>query len=276
MHTYILAVFCLFVRLGWAQETKEHGEGAEGTEMGPVAFLWPDDRLWNATNDNTGPCGSPNGPSNRTSFPLTQGSVALTVADEAWNIAFSLALSNDPKTQSDFSNQVVDNVTEIAPGHQCYKLEQLKGITAGTNATIQMEYWSEYEGENNGKNQSFFACADITFVDAADMTITPPCFNVTSDDFITPTPSSTSSSAPTPTAALSESSSSAPASSSKGLSKGAIAGIVIGSLIGGLALIGAIAFFVFRRGKATGLKGKEEYELRAQSLSNTPPASGKP
>jgi hypothetical protein len=67
----------------------------------------------------------------------------------------------DPKTQADFSNQVVDNVTEIVPGHQCYKLEQLSGISSGTNATIQMEYWSDFVGENDGKNQTFFACADI-------------------------------------------------------------------------------------------------------------------
>lgn len=24
-----------------------------------------------------------------------------------------------------------------------------------------MEYWSDFEGENNGNNQSFYACADI-------------------------------------------------------------------------------------------------------------------
>jgi hypothetical protein len=70
----------------------------------------------------------------------------------------------DPKTEADFSNQVVDNITEIAPGHQCYKLEQLREITAGTNATIQMKYWSDFEGENDGKNQTFYACADIVSI----------------------------------------------------------------------------------------------------------------
>lgn len=55
----------------------------------------------------------------------------------------------------------MDNITDIDPGHQCYKIEALEGITEGTNATIQMEYWAEYEGENNDNNQSFFACADI-------------------------------------------------------------------------------------------------------------------
>ena len=82
-------VSSLLFGLGRAQ----HGQGAQGTVQGPVQFLWPEDRLWNATNDNTGPCGSPDGPKNRTKFPLTQGSVALTIADEAWNVSFSLAIS---------------------------------------------------------------------------------------------------------------------------------------------------------------------------------------
>lgn len=69
--------------------------------------------------------------------------------------------ATDPTQQSEFDDQVVNNVTEIEPGHQCYKLNQLEGITPGTNATIQLEYWSEFEGENNGNNQSFFACADV-------------------------------------------------------------------------------------------------------------------
>jgi hypothetical protein len=69
-------------------------EGEEGTSMGPVAFLWPADRVWDAQNDNTAPCGSSSGPSNRTAFPLSQGSVALTIADEAWHVAFRLAVSN--------------------------------------------------------------------------------------------------------------------------------------------------------------------------------------
>ena len=99
MFLNLLIAFGVLFSLAWAQnETKEHGEGAEGTEMGPVAFLWPADRFWDAKNDNTGPCGSPDGPKNRTEFPLTSGAVALSVADEAWNIAFSLALSNGTVT----------------------------------------------------------------------------------------------------------------------------------------------------------------------------------
>jgi hypothetical protein len=67
----------------------------------------------------------------------------------------------DPTTQGAFVDQVVNNITEIEPGHACYKIDQLEGITAGTNATFQLEYWADFEGENDGRNQSFFACADV-------------------------------------------------------------------------------------------------------------------
>jgi hypothetical protein len=67
----------------------------------------------------------------------------------------------DPRRPGDFQDQVVSNVSEIEPGHACYKLGQLEDADAGQNATIQMEYWSEFDGENDGKNQSFFACADV-------------------------------------------------------------------------------------------------------------------
>ena len=71
-------------------------------------------------------------------------------------------MSEDPTVQSQFVEQVVHNVTEIVPGHQCYKIDPIPNtIKAGTNATIQLEYWSTYEGENDGKNQTFYACADV-------------------------------------------------------------------------------------------------------------------
>jgi hypothetical protein len=85
------SLFAAAMSMGYAQT---HGEGEEGTSMGPVAFFWPADRAWDARNDNTAPCGSSSGPNNRTAFPLSQGSVALTIADEAWHVAFRLAVSN--------------------------------------------------------------------------------------------------------------------------------------------------------------------------------------
>lgn len=54
-----------------AARAEVHGEGDEGTIMGPVAFLWPENRNWTAAYDNTGPCGSSTGVTNRTEFPLS-------------------------------------------------------------------------------------------------------------------------------------------------------------------------------------------------------------
>lgn len=97
MRTTLLSIFSALAVLSNAQT---HGEGAEGSSMGPVAFLWPPDREWNAQHDNTAPCGSSAGPSNRTIYPLSQGAVALSIADEAWHVAFRLALSDSKFTPS--------------------------------------------------------------------------------------------------------------------------------------------------------------------------------
>lgn len=57
---------------------------------------WPADRPWNAADDNIGPCGSKGGPTNRTIYPLSQGSVALSIADDAYHVAFRLAVKESP------------------------------------------------------------------------------------------------------------------------------------------------------------------------------------
>ncbi|KAI1096109.1 hypothetical protein F5B19DRAFT_220874 [Rostrohypoxylon terebratum] len=237
-----------------AGDDEAHGEGLEGTVMGPVAFLWPDDRPWSASADNSGPCGSSSGVSNRTIFPLTQGTVSLSIASDAWNVNFSIAYDNAPTIQSQFTQQVVSEVTEIEPGHQCYKVAEIpSSVTAGTNATIQLEYWSNVDNELGGANQTFYACADITFVETKDFDITAPCFNVTADDFNSGSSSSTSSSVPSATAASTSSDSTTNQSSSSsgdGLSGGAKAGIAVGVIVASLGIVGAIAFVMLRKRKS--------------------------
>ena len=83
-----------------------HGEGEEGQSMGPVAFLWPPDRIWDAQHDNTPPCGSQAGPSNRTVYPLSHGTVELTVADEAWSVAFRLARGDSESIHLECERQI--------------------------------------------------------------------------------------------------------------------------------------------------------------------------
>ncbi|KAI1661528.1 hypothetical protein F4813DRAFT_386058 [Daldinia decipiens] len=251
-----------------AGDGEAHGEGLESSVMGPVAFLWPDDRPWSASTDNVGPCGSPSGVTNRTAFPLTQGTVALSIADDAWNVNFSIAYDNTPTIQSQFSQQVVSDVTEIEPGHQCYKIADIPNtVAAGTNATIQLEYWSNVDNELNGRNQTFYACADITFVEPKDMEIQPPCFNVTSTDFESGDSSSTSTPAPSATNAVSDANL-APSSSSSGdgLSGGAKAGIAVGVIVASLAIVGVIAFVLLRRRKTQTL----DNEAIAAASKNQP------
>ncbi|KAI0012112.1 hypothetical protein F4779DRAFT_614823 [Xylariaceae sp. FL0662B] len=227
-----------------------HGEGLLGTIMGPVAFLWPENRPWSASADNVAPCGSSSGVGNRTVFPLHQGSVALSIADDAWNVAFAVSYDNVPTTQSQFTQQVVSNVSEVEPGHQCYKIAEIpNSVRAGTNATIQLEYWSNVDDELNGRNQSFYACADIKFVEDKDFNLQVPCFNVTVDDFTAPSPSS-STTEPSSTDESSVASPPASGSSGDGLSGGQKAGIAVGVIAASFAVVGVIAYVVLRKRKS--------------------------
>ncbi|RYO96149.1 hypothetical protein DL766_001928 [Monosporascus sp. MC13-8B] len=236
-------------RLASGQEA--HGEGVEGTEMGPVAFLWPADRPWSAEADNIAPCGSAGGPTNRTDFPLSQGSVSLSIADDAWNVAFSIAYDNNPTAQSDFTQQVVDNVTAIEPGHQCYKVADIPNtVEPGTNATIQLEYWSSMGDELGGRNQSFYACADITFVETKDFDVQVPCFNVKASEFNLPKDDEDKDSASAEPSATGEVNAESSGDFASGLTSGAKAGIAVGVIVASLAIVGAVAFAVLRKRKS--------------------------
>lgn len=90
------------------------------TDMGPTAFLWPPDRTWGAAQDNTAPCGSSAGVTNRTDFPLSKftisreilqmltclanGRVSLVLQDESYrvNLAVSYDNGNRPHPRQHF------------------------------------------------------------------------------------------------------------------------------------------------------------------------------
>lgn len=66
-HTFLFLLSLLALTI--PTFSQDHGEEA-ATEMGPVAFMWPPDRVWGAAQDNRAPCGSAQGVVNRTEFPL--------------------------------------------------------------------------------------------------------------------------------------------------------------------------------------------------------------
>lgn len=127
-------------------------------------------------------------------------------------------------------------------GHTCINVPNApSSVGAGSNATWQIKYIADFD---KPENQTFYACADITYVSAiSDFGAgSAMCFNATE-------PSTNKGGSGKATATPTPSSSSAAGSSgqgSGGLSGGAIAGIVIGCLAG-VGLVGAGAFIMYRR-----------------------------
>lgn len=145
-------------------------------------------------------------------------------------------------------------MADINPGHECVPIPNPPSdITAGSKATFQIKYIAQFD---NPFNQTFYACADITYVAPADFKTTIPCFNATlpksgasttSDTGTggTSSPAGAASSAPVPVPST---------GGDKGMSGGAIAGTVVGCVVG-VALLGAVAF-LWRRSQ------KLEHKLR--------------
>ncbi|KAK7753182.1 hypothetical protein SLS62_004915 [Diatrype stigma] len=214
----------------------QHDSDDEVDDMGPAAFLWPPDREWLSYHDNVEPCGTSSGPTNRTEFPLTGGQVALVQQDESFGIQIAISYNDDPQTNDDFNVLVsADRIKELDPGHQCLDIANPPSdVSVGSNATLQIKYTSEFD---TNVNETYYACADITYVSRADFNYTIPCFNVTE-----PEATPTSSSVP----AATDQSGTSSGGSGGSLSGGAIAGIVIGSVVG-VAFIAIVLFFLYRR-----------------------------
>ncbi|KIY03120.1 uncharacterized protein Z520_01587 [Fonsecaea multimorphosa CBS 102226] len=252
-------LFCCCVLAAKYALSQEHGEEYEKT-MGPVAFLWPPDREWGAAQDNTAPCGSAASVVNRTEFPLLNGQIALVAQDESWSIQVAISHKNDPTSNDDFEIVIAAmRIPELDEGHQCYPVPNPSAdIEALSNATLQIQYTSDFEDD---RNETYYACADITYVPTSQFTYQVPCFNATVDDFnITDSdPGLSSSASASGATATSEATGAAELSSSSGLSGGAIAGIVVGTVVGVAAFLG-VFFFLWRR-------SQQKRRLRQQEAS---------
>ncbi|KAL3495677.1 hypothetical protein BJX62DRAFT_159032 [Aspergillus germanicus] len=247
----------LLVALSTAVSGQAHGEEAS-EEMGPVAFMWPPDRAWGAAYDNNAPCGSNSGVVNRTDFPLVNGQLALVTQDESWNVQIAISHKNNPTTNEDFDIVVEGRrIQDIDPGHMCYPVPN-PGVDAeeGMNATFQIKYTADFETD---KNETYYACADVTYVAASRFTYTVPCFNATVEDFTlsnstdseddSSSNSSDSNSSSNSDSATSgsnnETESSSGGGGGGGLSGGAIAGIVVGAVAA--LVIALVLLFGYRR-----------------------------
>ncbi|KAK4239393.1 hypothetical protein C8A03DRAFT_43000 [Achaetomium macrosporum] len=241
-------------------------------DMGPAAIMWPPDRAWSAQADNTAPCGSVASVTNRTEFPLTGGKVAFVAQDDSYNTEISISFNNDPKSQSDFTALRTAAIPELDPGHTCVSIPDPPAtVGAGANATIQIKYTADFD---RPENQTFYACADITYVTAASFNQADvPCFNAT-EDIDVPAPTTTG----TPTnlpghgdegPPLVEPGTSATATAtviadagSKGLSKGGIAGAVVGSVVGFALVVGLGLLFYRERERKKRLVRQRDSAIR--------------
>ncbi|KAF5123323.1 hypothetical protein E5D57_011235 [Metarhizium anisopliae] len=205
-----MALLRLLTVLAMATSVATAANPTTSDDMGPAAFMWPEDRVWSAAADNTAPCGSVARVGNRTNFPL------------------------NPKEDNDFTTLIKpEAMAELDKGHTCVNVQNPPpSIKAGANATFQIKYVASFD---KPEKETFYACADITYVDFANFKEKVPCFNAT-------VPEDSKKDTPTPTSDASKNSGSA----SSGLSGGGTAGVVIG-VVGGVALIAVAALLIYRR-----------------------------
>ncbi|RDA86163.1 hypothetical protein CP532_3052 [Ophiocordyceps camponoti-leonardi (nom. inval.)] len=226
--------------------------------MGPASILWPESRVWTSDMDNTAPCGSSGAIAVRTKFPMTGGSVSLVAQDDYYDSKISISYKKDPKENSDFTpfNIAHSSINDLDPGHTCVVVPDAPPnlVSEGTNATIQVIYRSNWE---KPENQTFYVCADITYVPREKVEDDMLCFNATvpGEDNINPpwikkVDKKPHGGGPKEGELKPASSGTAPVSKPvEGkplLSGGDIAGIVIGSLAAVAMVVGLIVLLVRR------------------------------
>lgn len=139
-------------------------------------------------------------------------------------------------------------------GHTCVTVDDSHpSLKVGDNATLQIKYISEFD---TPRNQTFYACADIVYVDDIPYDMSSRCFNATQPDTGDSDSSKDSDKsgsddndddADKDESGSNDSSSSSGGGGKSGLSGGAIAGIVVGSLAGVAGLAAAAIFFNRKR-----------------------------
>ncbi|KAK4192887.1 hypothetical protein QBC35DRAFT_446716 [Podospora australis] len=241
-----------------------HPTGNDGDldYMGPIAFMWPPDRHWeDESHGMLAPCGTHDGVLNRTAFPLSNGALALEQKQQVYDVQISVSFSEDPKSNEDFTPLSLPAIPSLYMSHVCLSLpEGVAAAAAGRNATLQLKYLASYHGDEHSHshkrhaatNETFYACADITFVETQEFTASIPCFNATAEDHGSwkgehgHGEEGHDHNSDSEGEEDDDGSSNGNGGSGSGLSKEAIAGVVIASVVGAAA-IATLVWFFWRR-----------------------------
>jgi len=196
----------------------------------------------------------------------------------------------DPE-ESDFADLSGPGpIGDFDPGHSCFPVPNPPSdVSEGSNATFRLWYEASPE-EEGGRTEDYYACADVTFVAVEAFTESIPCFNVTEEE---PRISTDPNVNVTLTSSGSESSSSDSLSASEvashvadatevddgknnGLSKGGIAGVVIGCVAAVALILASVVLFIrYRRANSEARRAKEaavskfDIELAPTATSNS-------
>lgn len=208
-----------------------------------------------------GPCGSPDGVGRRAEFPLENATVALVAQIPSQRVQVSISYENEPKDVAAFSSLIAPEVViDLSMGHTCVPVVNAPpSVKAGTNATLQIKYTSTFD---KSRQETFYSCADIIYVELSDFKSNTFCFNSTIEEDSKSEKGTGSRpdvvAAPKPPAAPATSAT----DSAKGglkLPNGAIAGIVVGSCLGAGA-VASVTLILYR---------KKQRQLRAERKQQT-------
>ncbi|KAM0284871.1 hypothetical protein ACHAQH_001792 [Verticillium albo-atrum] len=223
-------------------------QATSSDKMGAAAFLWPADRKWSDSTDETAPCGGAQ-LGDRTAFPLTNGRLALVTQDNTRAVHVAVSYNNNPTSADDFETFYGPNeIGSLDLGHTCITVpDHPASVTAGSNATYRILYVANFE-ENEADRTTHYACADVEFVELAAFDTEIPCFNTTlsdpevkEDDSVSVTTTDKNGNSPHTVEDFTSDN-----KGSSGLAGGEIAGVVVGVVVG-LGLLAALAFFIVRR-----------------------------
>jgi hypothetical protein len=168
----------------------------------------------------------------------------------------------DPKSVADFVPFMDRRVTKLGVGIACINVPNAAAhVKAGDKATFQLRYFSDYDSPTN---QSFFACADITYVEPSDIPYPFPCINTTEPELEPmPTPPTNNTGEPKPTGAEWS------AGKESGLPAGIIAVIAILSAIGFAGIVLGVSWRIRLRKerRLTAERLQEEAEWQSRRIS---------